>query len=73
MIQVKGKKAPALDALDFKSFIEDEYEVFLFAPKSENLEDFQGVVVIEQIDLLVIYNECKGILPNSITQWEKLY
>lgn len=73
VVQVKGKKAPTLDALDFKSLVEDGYEVFLFAPRIKNLEDVQGVIVIEQSDLLRFYDEYKAILPKSVTQWEKLY
>ena len=37
VLQVKGKKAKELDALEFNRYVEDGYLVYLYAPKIINL------------------------------------
>ncbi|MCK4026671.1 ribonuclease D [Streptococcus iners] len=73
VVQVKGKKAATLDAMQFSSFVEAGYKVFLFAPNVENAETLKNIIVITPSELLDFYNTNKIILPTSITQWEKLY
>lgn len=73
VVQVKGKKAATLDAMQFSSFVEAGYKVFLFAPNVENAEKLKNIIVITPSELLDFYNTYKIILPKSITQWEKLY
>lgn len=73
IVQVKGKKADPLDSLDFQEFVQDGYEVFLYAPMVENSQCFNNIIVITSDDLLDFYHQNKTILPASITQWEKLY
>lgn len=73
VLQVKGKKATPLDARQFLSFVEEGYEVFLFAPVVKNAEKLKSVTVITSSELLDFYHTHKAILPASTTQWEKLY
>nr|MBU5320079.1 hypothetical protein [Streptococcus lutetiensis] len=73
VLQVKGKKAKELDALEFNRYVEDGYLVYLYAPKIINLNQINNVVRITNDDLLDFYKENKTILPLSITQWETLF
>lgn len=73
VVQVKGKKAKELDALDFKQYVEEGYIVYLYAPKIINLDHIENVIRIDNIDLLDFYKKNKPILPSSITQWENLF
>lgn len=73
VLQVKGKKAKELDALEFNRYVEDGYLVYLYAPKIINLNQIDNVVRITNDDLLDFYKENKPILPLSITQWETLF
>lgn len=73
VVQVKGKKAAPLDAEQFLEFIQDGYEVFLYAPLVTNAERLDNLVVITPNELLEFYYQYKAVLPASITQWEKLY
>lgn len=73
VVQVKGKKATPLDAIQYLEFIEQGYEVFLYAPSVCNSEKLENVVVIRQEDLLEFYGSYKKVLPKSITQWENLF
>lgn len=73
VLQVKGKKAAPLDARKFLSFVEDGYEVFLFAPVVEHAEKLKNITVITPSELLDFYQSHKAILPISITRWETLY
>ena len=73
VIQVKGKKVKALDALDFKQYVEEGYIVYLYAPLAINLDQIEDVVRIADEDLLDFYKKNKSILPASITQWEDLF
>ena len=73
VVQVKGKKANVLDALEFKQYVDDGYLVYLYAPKIINLNQIKNVIQVEDSDLLAFYEENKLILPASITQWEDLF
>lgn len=73
VVQVKGRKAEALDALQFADFAQNSYEVFLFAPEVLNAGKLDNIVVITPNELLDFYENNKVILPDSITQWENLY
>lgn len=73
VVQVKGKKARELDALDFKQYVEEGYIVYLHAPKISNLDQLKNVVRIYDSTLLDFYEKNKPILPVSITQWEELF
>ena len=73
VVQVKGKKANELDALEFKQYVDDGYLVYLYAPKIINLNQIKNVIQVEDSDLLAFYEENKLILPASITQWEDLF
>ncbi|CYU66846.1 Uncharacterised protein [Streptococcus suis] len=73
IVQVKGKKATPLDALQFADFLQDGYEVFLHAPTIVNSENLNNLIVITPGELLEFYHQYKAVLPASITQWEKLY
>lgn len=67
VVQVKGKKARELDALDFKQYVDDGYLVYLYAPKIINLDQIENVIQVEDSDLLAFYEENKLIIPRSIT------
>lgn len=73
VVQVKGKKARELDALDFKQYVEEGYIVYLHAPKISNLDQLKNVVRIYDSTLLDFYEKNRPILPASITQWEDLF
>ena len=73
VVQVKGKKARELDALEFKQYVDDGYLVYLYAPKIINLDQIENVIQVEGSDLLAFYEENKLIIPRSITQWEDLF
>lgn len=67
VVQVKGKKAKELDALEFKQFVDEGYLVYLYTPKVINLDKIENVVRIRDNDLLDFYEKYKLILPVSIT------
>ncbi|HEN2271589.1 hypothetical protein B0679_01505 [Streptococcus mitis] len=73
VVQVKGKKAKVLDALDFKQYVEEGYIVYLYAPQVINIDQIDNVIRIDNDDLLDFYKKNKPILPLSITQWETLF
>ena len=73
VVQVKGKKANELDALEFEQYVDDGYLVYLYAPKIINLDQIENIIQVEDSDLLTFYEENKSILPASITQWEDLF
>ena len=73
VVQVKGKKARELNALEFKQYVDDGYLVYLYAPKIINLDQIENVIQVEDSDLLAFYEENKLIIPRSITQWEDLF
>lgn len=73
VVQVKGGGTKHINALDYKSFADDGYEVFLYAPVIESLNAVPNCVEITRDDLLTFFNEYKCILPESITKWENLF
>lgn len=73
VVQVKGPKYNGiLNADDYKDYL-DEYKVFLYAPNCVNDKNLENVICITKQALQSFYNECKTILPESITTWEKLF
>ncbi len=70
VVQVKGKKG-AIDASSYKSFLEDGYTVYFFAPQIFNMTD--DYIEIKRDSLIAFYNKYKKILPESITKWEKMF
>ena len=73
VVQVKGGKSTSINALDYKSYVENGYFVYLFAPHIENLDKSNYFVQITKDELISFYNEYKAILPKSITEWENLF
>ena len=73
VVQVKGPKAPALNALSFKDYENKGYYIYLYAPKVDNLEEMKNVIQITTEELQEFYREYKAILPESITQFENLF
>ena len=73
VVQVKGGRNRTLKAEDFKEFTEKGYLVYLYAPYIENPERDERVIVITKEELERFYQEYKGLLPDSITQWENLF
>lgn len=73
VVQVKGPKAPALNALSFKDYEDKGYYIYLYAPKVDKLEETKNVIRIYDEELKAFYKEYKAILPESITQFENLF
>lgn len=73
VVQVKGKKAPTLNALDYLEYTNNGYVVYLFAPSISNAEKLNNIICISREELMEFYTQYKTVLPNSITQWENLY
>lgn len=73
VVQVKGPKAPALNALSFKDYEDKGYYIYLYAPKVDKLEEMKNVIRIYDEELQAFYKEYKAILPESITQFENLF
>lgn len=73
VVQVKGGKTKSIDAMSYKSYVGDGYEVYLYAPIIENIESQPNCIEITRADLMDFYDEYKCILPESITRWENLF
>ena len=73
VVQVKGGRDRKLKAEDFKEFTEKGCLVYLYAPHIENPEKDERIIVITKEELERFYQEYKGLLPDSITQWENLF
>lgn len=73
VVQVKGPKAPALNALSFKDYENKGYYIYLYAPKVDNLDEMKNVIQFTTEELQAFYKEYKAILPESITQFENLF
>jgi hypothetical protein len=73
VVQVKGGKTKSIDAMSYKSYSDDGYEVYLYAPVIENLRSVPNCIEITREDLTTFYNEYKCILPESITRLENLF
>ena len=72
VVQVKGGKTREIDALDYKSYDDAGYFVFLYAPRVINQEKLNNCIVITREQLHAFYKEYKSILPDSITKWENI-
>ena len=72
VIQVKGGNSKEIDAFDYKSFDDDGYIVYFYAPNIINTEKLENCVIITREQLQNFYREYKSILPESITKWENL-
>ena len=64
VVQVKGKKAKELDALEFKQYVDEGYLVYLYAPRVIDLDKIENVVSIGNNDLLDFYKKYKLILTD---------
>lgn len=73
VVQVKGGKTKRINALDYKSYVDDGYMVYFYAPEIENADCLNNCVEITQADIVKFYEEYKAILPESITRWEDLF
>lgn len=73
VVQVKGGKNKIINALDYKVYVDDGYEVYLYAPKVDNVDIIPNCKEITKEELLSFYNNYKTILPDSITRWEDLF
>lgn len=73
VVQVKGKKSKAIDALDYKEYTDNGYIVYLYAPKIENLDKVKNCVEITKKDLHSFYNTYEAVLPESVTRWSNLF
>ena len=72
VVQVKGGQTKSIDALNYKTYSDDGYEIYLYAHTIENLKLVTNCIEITREDLLAFFNEYKIILPESITRWENL-
>ncbi len=74
VVQVKGPKyQEVLSSTQFQSFVEQGYEVFVYAPLFENDLKSENVIRISQENLEQFYEEYKAVLPDSITMWENIF
>lgn len=73
VLQVKGGKDSAINAMDYKTYIDDGYIVYLYGPIIENINLVENCCEINRADLIKFYEEYKLILPESITIWEDLF
>lgn len=73
VVQVKGGESKSIDALNYKVYADDGYEVYLYASNVKNVDKVPNIVVIKHDDLHDFYEEYKGILPQSITMWGDVF
>ena len=73
VVQVKGGHNTIIDAMEYESYSNDGYEIFLYAPNIINIDSINNCIQIHQDELISFYNEYKSILPESITEWENLF
>lgn len=73
VLQVKGGKTKSINALDYKSYVDDGYIVYLYAPQINNIDKLENCIEITKKDLHSFYNDYKTNLPKSITKWENLF
>ena len=69
VVQVKAKPKIAPD--DYNIFIKKGYKVYFY--DGGIVRNGSEYTYIRKDELIDFYNEYKTILPNSITQWEKLF
>ena len=72
VVQVKGGSNKEINAIDYKTFDDDGYIVYFYAPKVINEDKLKNCVIITRQQIQSFYDEYKSILPESITKWEKL-
>ena len=70
VVQVKGGKTKKLEEEWFNSYIDNGYEVFLFAPVV--IANTGKCTIITKTEIEEFYKEYKSILPESITKWESI-
>ena len=73
VVQVKGGYSVEVDALDYKSYSDEGYLVYIYAPTIINLEKVDKAIRITKEELVDFYTKYKAILPSSITNWEHLF
>lgn len=73
VVQVKGGYSKEINALDFQTFSDNGYLVYLFAPKICNKDKIKNIIEITKEELLLFYKEYRSLLPDSITKWENLF
>lgn len=73
VLQVKGGKTKSINALDYKSYVDDGYIVYLYAPQINNINKLENCIEITKEDLHSFYHDYKTNLPKSITKWENLF
>lgn len=73
VLQVKGGKTKSINALDYNSYVDDDYIVYLYAPQINNIDKLSNCIEITRKELISFYAEYKNILPNSITKWENIF
>lgn len=73
VLQVKGGKDSTINAMDYKTYIDDGYIVYLYGSIIENINLVENCCEINRADLIKFYEEYKLILPESITIWEDLF
>lgn len=73
VLQVKGGKTKSINALDYKSYIDDGYIVYFYAPQISNIDKLENCIKITKEDLLSFYKEYRNNLPESIIKWENLF
>lgn len=72
VVQVKGGSSRVIDAIDYKSFDDDGYIVYLYAPNVINRDKLKNCTKICPEEIQRFYSKYKSILPKSITKWERL-
>lgn len=72
VVQVKGGRTMIIDAEDYKTYDEDGYIVFFFAPHVLNIDKLRNAICITREELIDFYQEYKAVMPDSITRWEEL-
>lgn len=73
VLQVKGGKNSTINAINYKTYVDDGYIVYLYGPIIENINLVENCYEINRADLIKFYEEYKSILPESITIWEDLF
>lgn len=73
VVQVKGGHQREIDALEYQDYANDNYLVYLFAPKIINQDKIKNIIEISRNALISFYNEYKAVLPDSIVIWENLF
>lgn len=73
VVQVKGGRSKEINAEEYKTYDDNGYIVYFFAPHVINLEKLQNAIWITREELLKFYKDYKNVLPDSITRWESLF